>query len=77
MILNDTTLEFSTGRKVKTADGCLSLLDGWVCAGATESVYDPKAGPDDPLYLTPGERIELAEYMIEKWREFTEKVKEK
>ena len=78
MILNDTTLEFSTGRTIRTMDGIIGLApEGWVCAGALESIYDPRTRhTDEPLYLTPEERAELGEYMAQRWLEFAGKAKE-
>jgi hypothetical protein len=75
MKIEGDTVTFSTGRVVDVNRGIIGIDDelgvtagydnGWFYEGYTE--------PDDNYYLTPAERIELADYMILQWQRFKER----
>lgn len=80
MKIDGDTVTFDTGKKVDVNCGIVGLSpDLSVYAGYDNSWFIPdpyywddedKADPQSNHYLTPSERIELADHMIEQWTRF-------
>uniref|UniRef100_A0A6M3IJT8 Uncharacterized protein n=2 Tax=viral metagenome TaxID=1070528 RepID=A0A6M3IJT8_9ZZZZ len=78
MEIKGSKVLFSTGKEKYANVGIIGLgSDGDVTEGYDGGFYNPSEFlfDDEEPELTPGERIELADFMIERWSEFKIKAK--
>lgn len=72
MKIEDDDVIFSTGKKRYANNGIIGLSpEGEVTEGYDGGFWQPEESEyrDDDA-LTPAERVELADYMIERWKTF-------
>jgi len=64
-------IKFENGTEVPAYRGIIGLgTDGNVYGGYDSRIWRDSLDPDDPANITPGNRIELAHFMIKAWRQF-------